>query len=333
MTAPGPFAWVAALVLSVGLAGGVYAHALEPGYLEISGQGGDTFRVVWRVPDVGGRAMPIVAQLPDACDQTTPPPLRAANGGWSSAWSTSCAGGLAGGTVTIKGLERTSTDVLVRWQEAPDAANHALRLTSRAPSLVLPARSSSAATFLAFGRLGFEHILSGIDHLLFVLALMIVTPDLRRLAGAITSFTIAHSLTLAAASLGWVHVPGAPVEALIVLSVMVLAAEAVKEESGAPGLTARWPWLVCFPFGLLHGLGFAGALRDIGLPQGDVPLALFAFNLGVEAGQLAFVMAVLALLALGRAVGVPRFLFNWRGPAWAIGGIAGIWFVERVAAF
>src|SRR5262249_12390020 len=146
---------------------------------------------------------------------------------------------------------------------------------------------------------GIEHILFGFDHLLFVLALILIVRNTRLLLLTVTAFTVAHSITLSLATLGVVHVPRPPVEACIALSILLLASEIVRSQRSQPSLTARWPWAVAFSFGLLHGLGFASALIDVGLPQGEVPLALFAFNLGVEAGQLAFIAAVVGVIWLG----------------------------------
>ena len=137
--------------------------------------------------------------------------------------------------------------------------------------------------------LGIQHILSGVDHLLFVLGLLFLVGSWRRLVATVTAFTLAHSITLAAATLGLVHVPQTPIEAAIALSVMFVAAEILHQASGRPGLTARAPWVVAFIFGLLHGFGFAGALREVGLPQSDIPVALLFFNVGVEVGQLMFI--------------------------------------------
>jgi hydrogenase/urease accessory protein HupE len=141
--------------------------------------------------------------------------------------------------------------------------------------------------------LGVDHILFGFDHLLFVLALVILVRDWGRVALTVTAFTIAHSITLAAATLGFVNVPGPPVEATIALSIMLVSVEILNARGGKPSLTARLPWLVAFSFGLLHGFGFAGALTEVGLPQHAIPVALLFFNLGFEIGQLAFVAAVL----------------------------------------
>jgi len=184
-------------------------------------------------------------------------------------------------------------------------------------------------------RLGIEHILGGIDHLLFVLALVLLVKGWKRLVGTITAFTVAHSITLAAATLGWVQMPGPPVEACIALSIALVAAELLRTHDRA-SLALRWPWLIAFAFGLLHGLGFAGALREIGLPQQAIPLALFFFNAGVELGQLLFIAAVLAFAAAARPI-ARRFArppaWAWRVPPYAIGGVAGFWVIQRIAAF
>ena len=182
---------------------------------------------------------------------------------------------------------------------------------------------------------GVEHILFGWDHLLFVLALLLIVEGRRKLLATITSFTVAHSLTLALATLGFVHVPGPPVEASIALSLVLLAHELVRRERGELGLTARSPWIVAFAFGLLHGFGFAGALTEMGLPKDDLPLALFAFNVGVEIGQLAFVVAVLCLVSVTRRLRIPSAISSraYSATTYAIGIIAAFWFIERLAAF
>ena len=181
--------------------------------------------------------------------------------------------------------------------------------------------------------LGVEHILGGVDHLLFVLALLLIVRGGKQILITVTAFTAAHSITLVAATLGWVHVPGPPVEAIIALSIVFVAAEIVRGLQGKPGLTARAPWVVAFSFGLLHGFGFAGALAEVGLPQKAIPVALLTFNVGVELGQLIFVAFVVAVRAL--LVRVPA-----KGPAWtpyfmpyAIGSIAMFWVIERIGAF
>ena len=179
--------------------------------------------------------------------------------------------------------------------------------------------------------LGVEHILLGIDHLLFVLALLLLVPGLRMLFWTITSFTLAHSVTLAAATLGFVNFPSRPVEAIIALSILFVASEIIRWRQGHPGISRRWPWLVAFVFGLLHGFGFAGALSEIGLPEHAIPLALLFFNLGVEAGQLLFIAGVLLIWLFLKRLNWPEW--SWRMPAYAIGTVAAFWTIERVLSF
>ena len=182
---------------------------------------------------------------------------------------------------------------------------------------------------------GVEHILFGFDHLLFVLALILIVRSGRVLLWTITAFTLAHSITLSLATLGVVQVPAPPVEAAIALSIVLLACEIIRLRRGQTSLTARWPWLVAFAFGLLHGLGFAGALTEIGLPQGDIPLALFAFNVGVEIGQLIFVAAVLGVLACVKRIDFPPVVERHALSiaTYGIGTMAAFWFIERLAGF
>jgi hydrogenase/urease accessory protein HupE len=243
-----------------------------------------------------------------------------------------CSDGLTGRTIAVSGLPATVVDVLVRLQRLDDTTQVA-RLTPSTPAFVVeaaPRWTAVAATYLG---LGVEHILLGIDHLLFVLALLLLVRSWGRLVGTITAFTIAHSITLVAATLGLVHVPPKPVEAAIALSIVFVAAEVVHGRQGQKGLTERWPWVVAFVFGLLHGLGFAGALREVGLPENAIPSALLFFNLGVELGQLAFVGAVLAVLASVRYLQVSTPAWSWRLAPYAIGTVAMYWTIGRVVAF
>jgi len=224
------------------------------------------------------------------------------------------------------------TDALVRIEFA-DGATWTQRLTPRAPSAIVPLRQTGVSVAWQYLQLGVEHILLGIDHLLFVLALLLVTAGTAPLVKTITAFTVAHSLTLGLAALGVVHVPSAPVEAVIALSIVFVAAEIVRARRGSPGLASRAPWFIAFAFGLLHGFGFAGALSEIGLPVAHVPTALLFFNCGVEIGQLLFVGCVLGLgrLLRGLRLQVPRVAAL--SPAHAIGGVAMFWVMQRVAAF
>jgi len=242
-----------------------------------------------------------------------------------------CAGGLVGETVRIEGLSATLTDVLVRLERTDGTVQIAL-LTPDAPNFVVEATPSAWSVTETYLALGVEHILLGIDHLLFVLALLLLVGGWRRLVATITAFTVAHSITLAVASLGFVHVPQRPVEAVIALSIVFVAAEIVHHRQGRPSLARSRPWIVAFSFGLLHGLGFAGALSEIGLPEQSIPLALLFFNVGVEIGQLLFITAMLALGALAtRALGSLRPASAWQTMcAYGIGAVAAFWTLERV---
>lgn len=315
------------------------AHALDPGFLDLRQISEEAWQVFWRKPDVQGAPMAIDARLPETCTPQTGPEVTTDGSAWISNWTAICSEGLAGQSIVIDGLERQATDVLVRVQPL-DRSPVTHRLTPDQTSYVLPASQSGLAMFATYGVLGFEHILEGWDHLLFVLALVLLIRDARRLIGAITAFTIAHSITLALAALGHLSIPGPPVEATIALSVVFLAVEYLKRREGEPRLSERAPWIVAFAFGLLHGLGFAGALREIGLPDTDIALALLAFNLGVEAGQLVFVAMILITGFVVRkfiaTIGdVPQALRQGSTlvAGYAIGGIATFWLAERLSGF
>ena len=251
-------------------------------------------------------------------------------------WQVRRKGGLDGTTIRIEGLQSTLTDVLVRLERL-DGVTLTFSVTPSSPMFVIeaePGHRDVARTYLV---MGVEHILRGVDHLLFVLALVILVKGGKRLFWTITAFTGAHSLTLAAATLGWVHVPPPPVEASIALSIVFLASEIVQTRAGRPGLTYRQPWIVAFAFGLLHGLGFAGALSAIGLPANAIPVALLFFNVGVEIGQLLFITTVLGLIVIGRRLvrGIPwrQPEWLWRVPPYAIGGVAMFWVIQRISVY
>jgi hypothetical protein len=326
-------------VLFAGLAPGrVSAHALEPGFLELLPLGQAEWRVTWRKPQVGGQPMEIDAVLPEGCTPRRGPAPAFDGRAFLAGWIATCDGGLEGGEIRIEGLERTRTDVLVRYS-LDGAAPTATRLTAAAPAFIVPEDTGTLGILTSYAALGVDHILKGVDHLLFVLMLLLLIRDWRTLLGAVTAFTVAHSLSLAAATLGWIIVPPPPVEAVIALSIAFLAAELLHPPGEEKRLTERSPWVVAFAFGLLHGLGFARALLDIGLPEGDVPLALLAFNLGVEAGQILFIAAVLALgAAVARLYPAARGAFapgapGLRATAYGVGTLAAFWVVERMAVF
>jgi hydrogenase/urease accessory protein HupE len=326
---------VVALLLLTALVPAARAHEVRPAYLEITEADAGQYTFLWRTPVTAGMRLPVVLRLPDPTRDLREPIVqeltdsllerRVIDAGTE---------GIAGKRIEFVGLQGTITDVLVRVALLDGTRSATLVHPSR-PWVDVAATSGPSAVARAYLTHGIEHILFGFDHLLFVLALILIVRSRRVLFATITAFTVAHSITLALATLGVVHLPGPPVEAAIALSILLLATEIVHLQRGEIGLTARWPWVVAFTFGLLHGFGFASALSDIGLPQGDIPLALFAFNVGVECGQLAFVAVVASLAALaGRlrlGVRVERHALG--AAPYAIGTLAAFWFLERLAKF
>lgn len=323
---------IAGLIFTLMTVVPVQAHEVRPAYLELRQTEGDTIEVLWKVPARGDLKLGIQARLPENCESFSALASSVTNGAFTDRWKVTCPGGLTGGTISIEGLSATLTDALVRI-ELLDGTSQVARLTPDAPSFVVEATPTwyqIAATYLG---LGVEHILLGIDHLLFVLALLLLVTGWRRLLATVTAFTMAHSITLAAATLGFVQVPQQPVEAVIALSIVFVAAELIRFRNGEVSLTHKWPWAIAFTFGLLHGFGFAGALSEIGLPEQAIPLALLFFNVGVELGQLLFIAVVMTIGAALRRVSLPWPAWAWRLPAYAIGALAAFWTIERVAGF
>lgn len=309
------------------------ADVFRPAYLELREAGADRYDVLWKVPAAGeDRRLAATVRFPEGTIEVERAPSVHTGAAHVERWRIARPGGLVGHRIHIDGIAGGVTDVLVRVERL-DGTSQVERLLPERPSFTVVASAGRIEVARSYTILGIEHILGGVDHLLFVLALLLLVHGARRVVATVTAFTIAHSITLAAATLGWVHVASAPVEAVIALSIAFVAAEIVHGLRGQPGLTARAPWVVAFSFGLLHGLGFAGALAEVGLPERAIPLALFAFNAGVEIGQLLFVAAVLALrAAFRRIVGTPP-VWTLRVPAYAIGTVAMYWVFERLTAF
>jgi len=310
------------------------ADVFRPAYLELRELGGERYDVLLKVPSQGSELrLALDVRFPEGTVEVEPRRSQFVADGHTERWSIERPGGLAGAPVEIVGRAAGVTDVLARVERL-DGTSQVESLTPGRAAFVVEPSLGVAQTAVTYLVLGVEHILGGFDHLLFVLGLLLIVRGFKRIAVTITAFTLAHSLTLAAATLGFVHVPGPPVEAAIALSIVFVAAEVVRGLRGAPGLTARAPWLVAFVFGLLHGFGFAGALAEVGLPQKAIPIALLTFNVGVELGQLAFVAAVVAVAAVCARLPSAR-LPRWSAsvPPYAIGVIAMFWVAERVASF
>ena len=309
------------------------AHEIRPALLEIKETRPGVFDVMWKVPARGSMVLRLRPVFPDRMELTAPPSVHATPGAMVEYTTLRSDGNsLEGEMLTIEGLERTQTDVLIRLRLL-DGSSHSEILRPSSPSYTFPAPETMATVSWSYLQLGTIHILDGFDHLLFVLALVLILSNRWKLLKAVTAFTVAHSITLGLATLGFVNVPAAPVEAVISLSILFLAVEGMRQRRGEETLTLRSPWVVAFLFGLFHGLGFAGALSEIGLPHQDVPLALLMFNVGVELGQVVFIAAVLTVLAIARGIGVRRPLTSWRLLPYAIGSVAAFWTIERIASF
>jgi hypothetical protein len=320
-------------VLLTVFARGIFAHEVRPAYLELRESGPETYDVFWKVPGQGeDLRLGLYVELPAGSANVTAPRASMVNNAFTERWIIKRAGGLAGGTINIAGLTATKTDVLVRLERL-DGSAQVTRLTPSTPSFAVEAAPRALEVVRTYGVLGVEHILTGIDHLLFVLALLIITGGGWKLVKTVTAFTISHSLTLTAATLGFVHVPQRPVEAVIALSIVFVAAEILRIHRGAESITSRAPWVVAFSFGLMHGLGFAGGLSEAGLPAGHVPTALLFFSLGVEAGHFLFIGVVLAFIALVRRIRIPFPRWAEVVPPYAIGSVAMFWVIQRIAAF
>ena len=325
------------------------AHEVRPAFLQIVESAPERFNVLWKQPIVQDRRLPIDPVLPDGCPPLADPAPRIVGGALLQQWEVACP--LNEGTIHIRGLARTLTDVLVEVRHLNgEGLNHILR--SNSPSLDLSDSSPKVAAYLT---LGVEHLLFGIDHVLFVIGLVCFIPGAWPLLKTITSFTLAHSVTLALSVLEVVQLPQGPVEAVIALSILFLARELALPAAQRSALTQGRPWIMAFTFGLLHGFGFAGALADIGLPKDQLALSLLLFNLGIEAGQILVVAAALALLwaasrlpTIAPAAGTPFQMIAafgaagvgglWRTPPgllyagliYAMGAMAAYWTIDRI---
>lgn len=308
-----------------------FAHELRPAYLQLQEEKSGEFSVFWKTPMLGDAKLALEPEFSGDAKAITPVSSRSPVGASIQQW-TIRASVLRGQNVHILGLESTMTDALVRIEFA-DGTEWTKLLTPQESAAMIPKTSSRLETADAYMKLGVLHILTGVDHLLFILALIIITGGGWKLVKTVTAFTVSHSITLTAATLGFVHVPQRPVEAVIALSIVFVACEIVHGRQGRSGLTEQWPWIIALTFGLLHGLGFAGALSDVGLPAGHIPLALLFFSCGVETGQFLFIAAVVTVVALTRWIRIP--FPRWAGlvPPYAIGTVAMFWVIQRISTF
>ena len=299
------------------------AHEIRPAYLQITevGRGEANYHILWKQPVVQNRRLPIDPVFSDECELSDLSPPEVTSVAILYNWQTEC--DLSETSVHVTGLMVNHTDVLVRVETLDDEVeNYVLRPSN--PTLDL---KEGGAPALDYFIIGVDHLVFGIDHVLFVIGLFLFIQAPIALIKTITAFTVSHSITLALSVLGLVKLDQGPIELVIALSILFLARELVQEESKRSRLTLGRPWVMAFFFGLLHGLGFAGALADIGLPKDDLWLSLLLFNLGIEAGQIAVIL-VLAIVAWALSQINWKQYFNTLA-AWGMGSVAAFWTIDR----
>lgn len=311
------------------------AHEVRPALIQITEAGPGRYDVVWKQPMVGDMTIHMDPHLSSGTIDREPASEEVQPGFVVRTWHVAGGPPLDGQTVTIEGLSQTVTDVLMRVTTADGkVVNDVIRPAD--PSRKLALAAPAGLRIPAYLRLGIEHILTGVDHLMFVLGLLLLIGPNWRLVKAVSAFTVAHSITLALAALGFVRFPSAIIEAMVALSIVFVACELVPLPGRPETLTRKHPWLIAFTFGLLHGLAFAGALAEVGLPRGAEPQALLLFNIGVEIGQLLFIgaalVAIAALRAVSRRLRIDSPVFARVAPAYIIGGFAAFWLIERALA-
>lgn len=305
------------------------AHELQPGFLQLTETAPHQYEVLWKQPTSLGNPLRLTPVFPVTCQALNAPQSEVLPQSWVWRMRLSCPAGLAGQILTIEGLEAFATDVLIRVEHGDGRIEtHLLKPADPSVTLNEAAGVHGRWTYLT---LGIEHIALGIDHLLFVLGLLLIVGNRWTLIKTITSFTVAHSITLAIATLASVHVPAAPLNAAIALSILFLAPEVVRVWRGQTSLTIRKPWLVAFAFGLLHGFGFASGLAALGLPRNEIAPALLLFNIGVEIGQLGFVFLVIGLERSFRVLKIHWPRWAEMLPAYTLGTLGAFWTIQRVS--
>jgi len=318
-----------AVLFALSLPGVVHAHESQPGSLDIRQVAGDRYEVVWKAPIYYGRPHPARLELPASWQTVVGPSEQTLPDSIVSRRIVAVGGkGVEGSIVSFPGLEGTITDIFVRLSRLDGTAMTAVvRPTS--PNAMLRGERSLYTTAGEYIGLGFHHIMLGVDHLLFVLGLLLIVRGRMKLFKTVTAFTVAHSVTLAIATLGYASAPLPPLNAAIALSILFLGPEIVRSWRGETSLTIRYPWVVAFLFGLLHGFGFASGLSTTGMPKAELPWALLFFNVGVELGQIGFVFLVLLLSRAFRALEMRWPVWAERAPGYAVGVCGAYWTVQR----
>jgi len=318
------------LLLLLCCAGSASAHPLAPALLQLNESGDGRVAVLWRASLL--QAVGVEPRLPSDCTRLEEPRIaRDDRGAATARWAIRCPGGLTGRSLSVPQLDRAGINVILRIERADGSVAKTL-LDATHSSYTVPEPEAAPTVFPSYLHLGVEHLLFGFDHVLFVTALVLLVRRLKPLLVTVTAFTLGHSITLALAVLGIVHVNAGITELGIALSILLLACELARPAGAAPTWLARWPAMMALAFGLLHGLGFAGALSEVGLPQQEIPLALLAFNLGIELGQLLLVALLLLLgLAWRRMPAMTQGPLPRLVPVYLIGSLAAYWCLERVS--
>ena len=323
--------WLCCLAGALALPGAAGAHEARPAYLEIKEAAPGRFSVLWRTPVLSGMRLPVALKMPDDVQNVQDPTVQElADSLVERRWIDAGPNGLAGRRIEFAGMQLTITDVLVRV-ELLDGRTWTTIARPSQPWVEIAASQTWLGVAGTYIVQGIRHILFGVDHMLFVLGLLLIVTDRWMLLKTVTAFTVAHSITLAIATLGYAAVPVLPLNAAIALSILFLGPEIVRSWRGETSFTIRHPWVVAFLFGLIHGFGFASALTSAGLPRTELPLALLTFNLGVEVGQVSFVLLVLALERSFRQLEIrwPRWVEAL--PGYAVGSLGAFWTIQRVA--
>ncbi|HEY5707091.1 MAG TPA: HupE/UreJ family protein [Terrimicrobiaceae bacterium] len=320
----------AALLATVGQAPRAVAHEVHIACLELRQTAQETYAVLWKTPARDNLIDGARPGFPEGCRVTSPSLRYATPEAVTERFTLLCPSGLHGRLVTLDGPLASLLDVVVRVEQA-DGTVQTAHLSANEASFRIGSRESGFHAAATYFRLGIEHILTGVDHLLFVLGLLLIVRNRWMLLKTITAFTIAHSITLAIATLGYGSAPLPPLNAAIALSILFLGPEIIRARRGETSFSLRRPWLVAFAFGLLHGFGFASGLIDLGIPSAEVPFALLSFNLGVEAGQLFFVALILLLFRSFRVLGVRWSEHAASAPAYALGTLGAFWTLQRIS--
>ena len=316
------------LLLTSLVSGTANAHPLAPALLELKENESGTVEVLWKRSSLSVPGSEIQPVLPEDCPSLTQPRYEKEGAAVFGRWTVDCGErGLIGRALRIDGLGPAKIDTLVRI-ELSDGRQIQRVLRRSESAMVIPAKPNRWSVFQDYLAIGFDHILTGGDHLLFVFGLFMLCVSTSALVKTITSFTVGHSITLSLAALGYSNLPSGPIEVLIAASVLLLAVELARNEP-EPSMMRRYPWPMALFFGLLHGMGFAGALREVGLPSGEVPMALFSFNVGIESGQLVFVAGLVALAPLVRRLPIP---IPTRAAIYVMGCLSAFWMIERSLA-